>query len=105
MNKNRNQMKITKADIIENIHDEESKISHENIHIVLNSFFEEIKKALGDDRVVELRGFGTFEIRTRKGRERARNPKTGEIVPVETHGATTFRPGKELKQIAWKLRG
>ena len=68
------------------------------------NFFDEVKAALTDDRVVELRGFGTFEIRTRKGREKARNPKTGEIVPVNTHGVTVFRPGKELKQMAWDLR-
>jgi len=67
------QMKMTKAEIIEHIY-ETSGI------------------------------FGTFEIRTRKGREKARNPKTGEIVPVKTHGVTVFRPGKELKKMAWNLR-
>jgi nucleoid DNA-binding protein len=54
--------------------------------------------------VVELRGFGTFEIRTRKGREKARNPKTGEVVPVQNHGVTVFRPGKDLKKKTWELR-
>ena len=56
------------------------------------------------DRVIELRGFGTFEIRTRKGREKARNPKTGDLVSVETHGVAIFRPGKELKDAVWNLR-
>ncbi|OQY32818.1 MAG: integration host factor subunit beta [Spirochaetaceae bacterium 4572_59] len=95
--------KLTKAEIIEHIYDE-SGISRKDIHNVIDSFFEEVKQALEDDRVVELRGFGTFEIRTRKGREKARNPKTGEIVPVESHGVTVFRPGKELKKLAWPLR-
>ena len=97
------QMKMTKAEIIENIY-EKSGISRKDIHSVIDSFFEEVKLALNMDRVVELRGFGTFEIRTRKGREKARNPKTGEIVPVKTHGVTVFRPGKELKKMAWNLR-
>ena len=66
--------------------------------------FAEIKRGLEEDRVIELRGFGTFEVRTRKGRERARNPKTGEIVAVETHGVAIFRPGKELKDSVWDLR-
>jgi len=96
-------MKMTKAEIIENIY-ESSRISRKDIHSVIDSFFEEVKEALAGDRVVELRGFGTFEIRTRKGREKARNPKTGEIVPVKTHGVTVFRPGKELKKMAWNLR-
>jgi integration host factor subunit beta len=76
---NDDQMKMTKAEIIENIY-ESSGISRKDIHSVIDSFFEEVKDALTGDRVVELRGFGTFEIRTRKGREKARNPKTGEIV-------------------------
>jgi integration host factor subunit beta len=95
--------KMTKAEIIEHIY-EQSGISRKDIHIVIDAFFEEVKDALHEDRVVELRGFGTFEIRTRKGREKARNPKTGEIVPVKTHGVTVFRPGKELKKMAWNLR-
>jgi len=96
--------KLTKAEIIDRIH-EKQNISRNEIHDVIDEFFEELKNALREDRVIELRGFGTFEIRTRKGREKARNPKTGEIVPVDTHGVAVFRPGKELKQLAWPLRG
>ncbi|MDZ7792486.1 MAG: HU family DNA-binding protein [Spirochaetia bacterium] len=95
--------KLTKAEIIDQIH-EKLSVSRNEIHDVIDEFFEELKEALQDDRVIELRGFGTFEIRTRKGREKARNPKTGEIVPVDTHGVAVFRPGKELKQLAWPLR-
>jgi integration host factor subunit beta len=95
--------KMTKAEIIERIY-EKSGVSRKDIHGVIDLFFDEVKDALTEDRVVELRGFGTFEIRTRKGREKARNPKTGEVVPVQTHGVTVFRPGKELKKMAWNLR-
>ena len=97
------EVKLTKAEIIEHIY-EDSGISRKDIHIVIDKFFDEVKQALENDRIVELRGFGTFEIRTRKGREKARNPKTGEVVPVESHGVTVFRPGKELKTLAWDLR-
>ena len=103
MASNDDRMKMTKAEIIENIH-EKSGISRKEIHGVIDAFFNEVKDALTEDRVVELRGFGTFEVRTRKGREKARNPKTGEIVPVKTHGVTVFRPGKELKKTAWDIR-
>ena len=95
--------KLTKAEIIESIY-EKLGINRKDIHNIVDEFFEEIKGGLSDGKVVELRGFGTFEIRTRKGRERARNPKTGEIVPVSAHGVAVFRPGKELKQIAWPLK-
>ena len=94
--------KLTKAEIIEDIH-ASVKVSKKNIHEVLDLFFEEVKNGLLEDRVIELRGFGTFEIKLRKGRT-ARNPKTGESVSVENHGVATFRPGRELKQKAWDLR-
>lgn len=98
-----NHDKLTKAEIVESIA-ETSRCSKKDIHFIIDSFFDEIKTALINDRTIEFRGFGTFEIRTRKGRERARNPKTGETVQVRNHGVVVFRPGKELKQAAWPLR-
>ncbi len=94
--------KLTKAEIIDEIY-ERTGINRKDVHVVIDELFEELKKGLQENRTVELRGFGTFEIRTRKGREKARNPKTGEIVPVNAHGVAIFRPGKELKQIAWPI--
>jgi integration host factor subunit alpha len=95
--------KLTKAEIVDNIA-ETSDVSKKEIQRIIDSFFSQVKGALLEDRVVEFRGFGTFEIRTRKGRERARNPKTGETVSVQNHGVVVFRPGKELKDASWSLR-
>ena len=95
--------KLTKAAIIESLHNKLS-LSRADIHRVIDELFEEIKDGLKEDRVIELRGFGTVEVRTRKGREKARNPKTGELVAVDTHGVAIFRPGKELKDCIWDLR-
>ena len=96
-------IKLTKAEIIDNIF-EKTGFNRKDIHKIIDELFVELKDGLQEDRVVELRGFGTFEIRTRKGRDKARNPKTGEIVPVSAHGVAVFRPGKELKKIAWHIR-
>ena len=95
--------KLTKADIIDSIYTD-SALSRKDIHQIIDSVFGEIKKGLAEDKVVELRGFGTFEIRLRKGRARARNPKTGEVFPIQNHGVPVFRPGQELKQSAWPMR-
>ena len=97
--------KVTKNDVVENIYNDTGfDITKKDIHIIVDKVFEEIKKALLNDQTVELRGFGTFEVRTRRGREKAHNPKTGEQVSVEVHGAAVFRPGKELKSSVWALR-
>lgn len=95
--------KLTKAEIIDSIQ-QKLELNRPDIHKVIDEFFEEIKQGLEQDRVIELRGFGTFEVRTRKGREKARNPKTGDLVSVDTHGVAIFRPGKELKDSVWNLR-
>ena len=92
--------KLTKAEIVESLHGK-LKLNRSDIHEVLDAFFDDIKQALNEDQIIELRGFGTFEVRTRKGKEKARNPKTGEVVSVKEHGVAIFRPGKELKDMVW----
>ena len=96
------QEKLTKAAIIENLH---NKLGYNRaeIHMVIDELFEEIKDGLKDGRIIAHRGFGTIEVRVRKGRAKARNPKTGEVVAVERHGVAIFRPGKELKDFVWDI--
>lgn len=94
--------KLTKAAIIENLHGKLG-LNRTDIHAVIDELFEEIKDGLKVNRVIELRGFGTFEVRIRKGREKARNPKTGDVVAVDKHGVAIFRPGKELKDFVWNI--
>lgn len=99
--------KLTKAEIIENISVrlscESSSLSKSDIHAVLDEFFIEVKSGLSASRVVELRGFGTFELRLRKGRDKARNPRTGEALSVKSHSVAIFRPGKDLKEKVWDV--
>jgi len=92
--------RFTKADIVDALYDK-TGIDRKDIRKVIDLFFGEIRNALTRRDVIELRGFGTFEIKVRKGRSRARNPKTGEPVSVRPHGIVCFRPGRELKQDAW----
>ena len=94
--------KITKAEIIDAVY-EKTGINRKDIKIVIDLTLEEIRDALAEGSMIELRGFGTFELRIRKGRKKARNPKTGELVSVSSHGITAFRAGKELRQLVWNL--
>jgi integration host factor subunit beta len=45
---------------------------------------------------IEIRGFGSFEVRHYKGYE-GRNPRTGETVAVEQKVVPFFKTGKELR--------
>ncbi len=94
--------KHTKSDIVDQIY-EKSGLDLKDVRVVVDLFLEEVKKSLENDLSVELRGFGTFEIRDRKGRAKARNPKTGATVSVESHAVVAFRSGKELKASVWSI--
>jgi integration host factor subunit beta len=95
--------KITKAEIVDSVY-EQTGIARKDIRVVADLVFDTIKGGLVDGEVIELRGFGTFETRFRKGRTKARNPKTGEAVTVTSHGIAAFRPGRELKQAVWNIK-
>jgi integration host factor subunit beta len=94
--------KATKADIIESLY-EKTGMNRKEIREIVDLFLAAIKDSLVTFRIVEIRGFGTFEVRVRKGRQKARNPKTGEPVSVTSHGIAVFRAGRELKQDVWNL--
>jgi len=94
--------KYTKADIVDAIY-EKTGMSRAEIRSAVDLFINEMKEALVRRQVIEIRGFGTFEVKVRKARPRARNPKTGESIVIRSHGAVTFRSGRELKQAVWTI--
>ena len=55
-----------------------------------------MKQQLMDGGRVEIRGFGSFEMREYGG-YRGRNPKTGDSVEVKPKRTPFFKPGQELK--------
>jgi hypothetical protein len=52
---------------------------------------------LAEDGRIELRNFGVFEVKVRAARS-ARNPKTGEQMPIPARSVVTFKPGKEMEE-------
>ncbi|MDR1867466.1 MAG: integration host factor subunit beta [Treponema sp.] len=80
-----------------------TELSPTEVKLVLDLFFEAVRKLLTTGLAIELRGFGTFEVRTRKGKQKARNPKTGEEVSIKPHRVAVFKPGKNLKASVWNI--
>ena len=52
--------------------------------------------ALVQGERIEIRGFGSFDLRRRPPRI-ARNPKTGEAVNLPAKVAIHFKPGMEMR--------
>ena len=95
--------KVTKYDFIEAVYQSDAGYEKKVIQDILDSLLQNIKTSLSDGNTIELRGFGTFEPRLRRGREKARNPKTGEALSVTPHHVAVFRAGRELKNALWEL--
>lgn len=72
-------------------------LTQADIKIVIEEFLEMISHVLEENRTIEVRGFGTFYTKVRKPRP-ARNPKTGEVVPLPRRAVPLFKYSNELKK-------
>jgi len=66
-----------------------------DIETVVNAILGTIADALARGDRVELRGFGTFSVKTREART-GRNPRTGEAVAISEKVMPVFKTGKEM---------
>ena len=88
---------MTKAELVD-IMAKDAKISKVAAANALNSFMDNITKALKKkDGKVTLVGFGTFAKVRRKARK-GRNPQTGEPIKIKACNVVKFRAGKKLKE-------
>lgn len=70
-------------------------LPEKDIETIVNTIFNCMTEAMVRDDRVEIRGFGSFSVKTRQARE-ARNPKTGETVSVPKKRTPAWTTGKEL---------
>ena len=88
---------MTKSELIEKVVQSHGMLNTKVSETVVNAVFDSIEEALKSGDKVEIRGFGSFTIRERLGRE-ARNPKSGEVVSIPSKKTPFFKTGKELKE-------
>ena len=72
-------------------------LTQADTRIVVEELLEHIAIILEEERTIEIRGFGTFYTKVRKPRP-ARNPKTGEVVPLKRRIVPLFKYSSELKK-------
>ncbi len=87
---------MTKSDLIQQIA-EKLKIPTARAEGIVNTIFGAMTDALVRGDRIEIRGFGTFEVRSYKGYE-GRNPKTGNPVQVAPKKLPFVKIGKELHE-------
>lgn len=87
---------MTKKEIVKTISEAIGMTQLKTKEIVQNTF-DAIVETLVEERRIELRNFGVFEVKERAARK-ARNPRTGERVDVPAKMVVTFKPGKEMEE-------
>ncbi len=87
---------MNKSELIKALSDE-CTLPVEEAAVVVNTFFDSMKKALLENNRVEIRGLGSFKLKNYDGYV-GRNPKTGKVVTVASKKLPFFRAGKELKE-------
>jgi integration host factor subunit beta len=90
-----NDATMTKADLVEEVI-RATDLPRKESETIVETIFESIIQALQTGDKIEIRGFGSFRTRQRRGRV-GRNPKTGAKVEVPPKRIPFFKPSKELK--------
>lgn len=87
---------MTKRDIIVNVASRLG-VTQGLAKEIFEESLSEITGALSKGKRTEIRNFGVFYTKERKGRI-GRNPRTGEKVPIPSRKVAVFKPGKLMKQ-------
>ncbi len=87
---------MTKSDLIEKVA-AQLNLPKGKAELIINCIFDSMEDSLKNGNRIEIRGFGSFEIRRYKAYE-GRNPRTGDPVGVNPKRLPFFKVGKELKE-------
>lgn len=86
---------LTKSDLIDVLADK-TQAKKKDVKVMIDTLINEVASALGKGGKVQITGFGTFEVRSRKARSGVKPGTTTKIkIPASKYPA--FKPGKALK--------
>ena len=87
---------MNKSDLIEALSKSEN-LTKTKAEEIVDLVFSEMTNALADGDRVEIRGLGSFKVKSYYG-YKGRNPKTGKQIKVKSKKLPFFKCGKELKE-------
>ncbi len=89
---------MTKADLVEQVSEAIGPgVTKKDCAAVIDAFLNAVKQAIANGDHIEIRGFGTFKVRSRRPRL-ARNPRTGASVAVPSRDVPVFKPSRLFKK-------
>ena len=87
---------LTKAQLADLLFDQLG-VSKREAKDLVDAYFDLISQSLVRGEEVKLSGFGNFQIRSKAPRP-GRNPRTGELIPIEARRVVTFHASSKLKE-------
>jgi DNA-binding protein HU-beta len=90
------QKTVSKADLVDTVA-ETTGMKKKDVKEVVDTTLAQVSKHLDDGTKVQLTGFGTFEVRSRKARTGVK-PGTTEKIKIPASKYPAFKPGKSLKE-------
>ncbi len=87
---------MIRSELVQRLTEENPDLRIAEIEAITETFFDTIVAQLAKGGRVELRGFGTFSVRSRDARE-GRNPRTGNKVTVPAKHVPHFKAGKDMR--------
>jgi nucleoid DNA-binding protein len=84
---------MTKADIARIVYERHGGLSNREAANLVALIFDTIKGQLAARQKVQITGFGTFTVRSKRER-RGRNPQTGEEMRIKPRWSVGFKPSK-----------
>lgn len=87
---------LTKAQLAELLFEQIGLNKRESKDMV-DAFFDLVSGSLVEGQDVKITGFGNFQIRTKAARP-GRNPRTGELIPIDERRVVTFHASHKLKE-------
>ena len=88
-------MALTKADLVDSIH-EKIGFSKKEAADMVELIFDTIKGALTEGDKIKISGFGNFVVREKRSRT-GRNPQTGQAIEISARRVLTFKPSQVLR--------
>jgi len=87
---------VVKSELLFAINEKFTDLPLGDVELALNCILNQMINTLAQGERIEIRGFGSFDLRHRPPRL-ARNPKTGEAISLPAKVGIHFKPGREMR--------
>ncbi len=94
---------MTKDDIVTQI-SMKTGLTKKDVKVMVEAMLATLKEAFLNEERVELRGFGIFTTKMRKGKK-GKNPRTNEDIYIPDKKTVVFKPSKTVTRMLNSKKG